>query len=105
MELDLILQKFAGLENEASLRAEFSSTDEKWQREFIHAIDKSPHSLADWLKAHDIFLGWAKKNNRNLPLERRQEYLCCSLEGMKDPAGNFSLESILIYYLERNGVD
>ena len=105
MVLEKILKSLFGLRNAQLLQNEFIATDQTWLQEFIRTVDQSPHSLLDWLNAHDVFLEWAKKNNRTIPLDRRQEYLCCTLEGMKDPAGNFSLESVLVYYLERNGVD
>ncbi|MBU6154243.1 MAG: hypothetical protein KGP28_08060 [Bdellovibrionales bacterium] len=105
MMLETILDAISGLENEQILRCEFSSESPGWCQGFIRAVDQSPHSLQDWLKAHDAFLRWAKKNCRDIPLHRRQEYLCCALEGMKDPAGNFSLESTLLYFLEQNGVE
>jgi hypothetical protein len=103
--IEPILQEIIGLTHEGILEREFQAMTGEWLTGFIREVDQSPHSLKDWLIAHDSFLSWTKGQGRSLSLQRRQEYLCCCLEGMKDPAGSLPLESILIYFLGQNGVE
>jgi hypothetical protein len=104
-DLTKILNALRGIPFEAGLRAEFEGLSPGTIADFIREVDHSPHSLEDWIKAHDSFLTWLASRGRSVPWAKRQEYLLCCIEGMMDPAGNIPLEAKLHHYLEKNGLD
>ena len=99
-----ILNGIRGLIHESSLRSEFESAPKEWLLDFVATVDESPYDLLEWLRAHDILITRSAQSNRYLNLQKRQEYLCCCVEGMRDTGGSLTLTAILEYYLDRNGI-
>ena len=68
------------------------------------AVDQSPYSVNDWVRALQFFDHWLKKNQRQHSRLNQIHYIQCCIEGANVPQGELGLVFLLDDYLNSYGV-